>query len=90
MLKTEFWQIIDASRKEADGDADAHIDTLTAALEELEPNELVSFQHWFEDYYQRADTWPLWGAAYLIGGGCSDDGLMVLKGWLVSGGVYIL
>jgi hypothetical protein len=90
MLKTEFWQIIDASRKEAGGDADAHLEALGEGLDALEPNELVSFQHWFDDYYRSADTWELWGAAYLIGGGCSDDGFMDFKGWLVTRGEKVL
>jgi hypothetical protein len=90
MLKTEFWKLIDDTRSQADGDADEHLETLQAALGELEPNELVSFQHWFDEYYGSADTWGLWGAAYVIGGGCSDDGFLDFKGWLVSRGEKVL
>lgn len=86
MLKSEFWKIIDDSRQEAGGDAEEHVATFAAAVNELEPNELVSFSHWYDDFYARADTWDLWGAAYIIGGGCSDDGFMDFKGWLISRG----
>jgi hypothetical protein len=86
MLKSEFWKLIDDSRHEAGGDAKAHAATFKSALDDLEPNELISFGHWFDDYYARADSWDLWGAAYVIGGGCSDDGFMDFKGWLVSRG----
>ncbi|MEQ1517260.1 MAG: DUF4240 domain-containing protein [Usitatibacteraceae bacterium] len=86
MLKAEFWQVIDATRNEAGGDADQHVETLRTRLDALEPQELVTFQHWFDDYYGRANTWALWGAAYVIGGGCSDDSFMDFKGWLVSRG----
>ncbi len=86
MLKSEFWKLIDDSRHEAGGDAEAHVDTFASALDELEPNELVSFSHWYDDFYARADTWEVWGAAYIIGGGCSDDSFMDFKGWLISRG----
>jgi hypothetical protein len=86
MLKTEFWSIIDDSRKEAGDDGEQHVETLKVALEELEPNDLISFQHWFDEYFNSADTWGVWGAAYVIGGGCSDDGFLDFKAWLVSRG----
>lgn len=86
MLKSEFWKLIDDTRHEAGGDIDAHLGAFKSALNDLEPNELVSFGHWFDDYYDRADSWELWGAAYVIGGGCSDDGFLDFKGWLVSRG----
>ncbi len=33
-----------------------------------------------------AYTWDLWGAAYLINGGCSDDGFAYFRAWLISCG----
>ncbi len=30
--------------------------------------------------------WDLWGAAYLIAGGCSDDGFADFRSWLISMG----
>ncbi len=86
MLKSEFWKLIDESRHEAGGDPKAHLAAFKSALNDLEPNELVSFGHWFDDYYASADSWAIWDAAYVIGGGCSDDGFMDFKGWLISRG----
>lgn len=31
-------------------------------------------------------TWNLWGAAYVINGGCSDDCFEYFRGWLVLQG----
>jgi hypothetical protein len=31
-------------------------------------------------------TNPLWAAAYLINGGCSDDGFEYFRGWLIAQG----
>ena len=86
MLKSEFWKLIDESRHEALGDTKLHVATFKSALDDLEPNELVSFGHWFDDYYASADSWELWDAAYLVGGGCSDDSFADFKGWLISRG----
>jgi hypothetical protein len=86
MLKSEFWKLIDDSRHEAGGNPKAHLAAFKSALNDLEPNELISFGHWFDDYYDRADTWELRGAAHLIKGGCTDDGFLGFKGWLISRG----
>jgi Protein of unknown function (DUF4240) len=36
-----------------------------------------------------AYRWDLWGAAYVIGGGCSDDGFIDFRSWLVAQGPKI-
>src|SRR5262249_53956418 len=48
--------------------------------------EIVEFDKIFREYWIRAYTWDLWGAAYIIDGGCSDDGFMDFRGWLISEG----
>jgi hypothetical protein len=86
MNKENFWKIIDSSRKAAENDPEVQIDTLGEALSGLSPEEIISFDLCMTEYYVRAYTWGLWGAAYVIGGGCSDDGFMDFRGWLVSKG----
>jgi Protein of unknown function (DUF4240) len=86
MDKPTFWKLIDASRKQAKGDPDAQLEILRSSLERLSPDEIVQFGRLFEEYHIKAYTWELWGAAYLIGGGCSDDGFLDFRGWLISRG----
>jgi len=86
MEKSTFWQLIDASRDDADGDAEAQIETLTERLSGLGSDEIVEFDRLFSEFHDRAYDWGLWGAAYIIGGGCSDDGFMDFRGWLISRG----
>ena len=31
-------------------------------------------------------TWELWGVAYILNGGCSDDGLEYFRAWALSRG----
>jgi hypothetical protein len=84
--RSQFWKIIDASRRKAKGDLDAQIEALREQLQELSPEEIVKFQEIFHEYRLRAYCWDLWGAAYIIGGGCSDDGFMDFRAWLISKG----
>jgi hypothetical protein len=84
--KTTFWQLIDVSREQAGGDLDEQVENLRARVEQLEPDDIVDFGNLFAEYWSRAYTWDLWGAAYIIGGGCSDDGFLDFRAWLISRG----
>jgi hypothetical protein len=86
MDEQEFWRIIESSRDEADGDPEEQMDALARILSKLPEKAIVEFDRMFGEYWVAAYTWPLWGAAYLVGGGCSDDGFMDFRGWLISRG----
>jgi len=81
-----FWNLIDASRRATRGDPEQQIGELKQALLSLTPNDIVAFDRILSANHNRAYSWDLWGAAYLIGGGCSDDGFMDFRGWLISRG----
>src|SRR5215471_19298721 len=86
MNTDQFWAIIDKSREASGGDPDRQMEQLEALLQEQDVADIVEFDRLFSELHNRAYTWPLWGAAYLIGGGCSDDGFMDFRGWLISRG----
>jgi hypothetical protein len=86
MDKPTFWKLIDSTRQLAEGNLDDHVELLRERLQALEPEDIVQFDKLFQEYWIRAYTWDLWGAAYIIGGGCSDDGFMDFRGWLISKG----
>src|SRR5262249_47624836 len=48
--------------------------------------ELGSFEAHFDRCLDRAYTHALWGAAYVIGGGCSDDGFWDFRSTLITCG----
>lgn len=52
----------------------------------MTPEELQSFQSHYDRLIGRANRWDLWGAAYVINGGCSDDGFRYFRDWLISEG----
>jgi hypothetical protein len=85
MPADKFWKIIEHATKSSD-DPDTQIEALRVALHELSLEEVIAFEMAFRRYLNQAYTWDLWGAAYVINGGCSDDGFEYFRRWLVSRG----
>jgi hypothetical protein len=48
--------------------------------------EIVSFGRHYDRVAAESHRQLLWAAAYLINGGCSDDGFDYFRGWLVTRG----
>jgi Protein of unknown function (DUF4240) len=85
MPADKFWRIIERAAQSAH-DPDAHAEALRTALHGLSLEEIISFEVAFRRYLNDAYTWDLWGASYVIHGGCSDDGFEYFRRWLVSRG----
>jgi hypothetical protein len=86
MDDSRFWSIIEAGGKKAISDPEPQITAVRKELTKLTPEELREFQHLYNEKLAHAYTWDLWGAAYLINGGCSDDGFHYFRSWLISRG----
>lgn len=80
MDKQAFWDLLEGLDPETAGGE------LAAQLDALEAEDIAAFQHHFDEEHARAYTWPLWGAAYLMEGGCSDDGFEYFRYGLISRG----
>lgn len=74
-----FWDIIEPGK-----DEEAPEESLRCRLEALQPGELVWFQEHFDALHAAAYRWDIWGAAYLLEGGCSDDGFIDFRYALIS------
>ncbi|WP_342722417.1 DUF4240 domain-containing protein [Bradyrhizobium sp. B097] len=85
MLADQFWEIMERAARFDDNPA-AHLDALRSELRGLTADQIKSFEVAFRRYLNKAYTWDLWGAAYVIHGGCSDDGFEYFRRWLVSKG----
>ena len=83
-----FWALIaDARAQAADpDDAEAVADQAKALLATYPPEEIVAAQRILSGILADSYRNPLWAAAYLINGGCSDDGFDYFRGWLVTQG----
>jgi hypothetical protein len=83
----QFWSILQVAYREA-GDGTTHdwFVALKKELARLPPPEILRFRRRFDELVRAADKTDLWGAAYLINGGCSDDGFHYFRCWLVGMG----
>lgn len=83
---TDFWAIIDDTVARSGGDEDGQLELLRQALKQLGEEELRRFIGYYAAAHTRAYDWNLWGAAFLINGGASDDGFAYFRDWLISRG----
>lgn len=86
MDRDTFWALVDRTRAATDGDPDAQEEALREALGQMPPAEIVDFERHASALLAESYRMRLWGAAYLINGGCSDDGFDYFRGWLVAQG----
>lgn len=78
----DFWALIEHS--DGDGDDD-RADLIVEHLAALPPEDIAGFARLLDGLRRRADTFHLWGAAWMICGGlCSDDGFFSFQAWLVG------
>jgi len=84
MKVDDFWALIEEHVIVDEGELE--LDALESALAKLAPEEIASFADIFTKLWLEAYGWELWGAAYLINGGCSDDGFDYFRAWLVGMG----
>jgi hypothetical protein len=82
----QFWKIVVAGKRKSLDDLDHQLDAVRKRLKKLLPKEVQQFYRLFNQKLADAFSWDLWGAAYLINGGCSDDGFYYFRAWLVSRG----
>lgn len=86
MDENTFWDIVETARVAAKGSHRAQLDELERLLSTRTPTELREFDALFEQFNRRAYSWELWGAVYVINGGCSDDSFADFRSWLISRG----
>ena len=79
-----FWQLVEEARAGSSGGGVAH--AVVALLARREVGEIVAAQQSLWTLMARSYRSPLWAAAFLINGGCSDDGFDYFRGWLILQG----
>jgi hypothetical protein len=83
-----YWHLVWTARSAVGEQAsvDEIADRVVALLVEQGPAEIRDADNHFMTLAAQAYGWPLWGAAYVMNGGCSDDGFDYFLGWLVGQG----
>jgi hypothetical protein len=80
-----FWDVIESARADSShaggkGFAEALVDRLVTLPEE----EILAWQERFGETHGAVYRWDVWAAAYLIGGGCSDDSFTDFRAGLIA------
>jgi Protein of unknown function (DUF4240) len=86
MTLDQFWNIVESVHRASGGDMDKKCELLDAELRRLPLDEVRSFHAYFYECLDRAYSWEVWAAAYIIGGGCSDDKFSDFRSTLISMG----
>jgi hypothetical protein len=80
-----FWEIIETARASARRDRPFH-EALTDHLATLTEQDILEYYECFEKMHGALYRRDLWAAAYLIGGGCSDDSFIDFRAGLIAQG----
>ncbi|TFE22574.1 DUF4240 domain-containing protein [Cohnella luojiensis] len=82
MTSNFFWELINNSKK----NGVEQVEWLTKELIKKNSEEIIQFEIEFKNKLEQSYTSSLWGAAFVIMGGCSDDGFDYFRCWLISRG----
>ena len=86
MDREQFWALIEAAKTATGGDCQAQAGQLVAALTDRSVDEALAWDRIYGELMAESYRWELWGAAFLINGGCGDDGFDYFRGWLLGQG----
>jgi hypothetical protein len=79
-----FWRLIAETRNAAGNDTGRQSQLLEERLTHLSPQQIVEFARFRHRLDERAYTYNLWAAAYVIDDGCSDDCFRDFRAYLIS------
>jgi len=86
MDEEQFWKIIQTVKDNSQGDYELHYEELAKQLHSLLPDDIILFANSFRFFRGQANTWELWGAIYIIQGGCGDDSFNDFREWVIGKG----
>lgn len=83
--KDSFWKLIQSAKETCGQDMDAMMDFLKDRLVSMGPEQAQNFHDILHAYEDLADKFGLWDAAGVMKGyGCSDDGFIDFRAWLIA------
>lgn len=81
----EFWKIIQETSS-ISSNQEVQSSALRNILKKSHPEDIKKFIGVFDRLMYKTYSWNLWGAAYTIHGGASDDSFEDFRKWLISRG----
>ena len=86
MDEDQFWKIIQTTKDHSNDDFEEQQEALAKELRKLVPDDIILFGNRFRYFRGQANTWELWGAIYIIHGGCGDDSFNDFREWVIGQG----
>lgn len=84
MDEAGFWRLTAETRQASGDDTGRQSSLLEERLRHLSPQAIVDFQRIRHRLDEGLYTWDVWGAAYVIEDGCSDDCFRDFRAYLIS------
>ncbi len=84
-----FWELIERTRGGNNSDFQKQTELIKTELLQLSEQELIECEDIFDNLMREAYLPDLWEVAYIINCGCSDDGFMDFRDWLICQGKNI-
>lgn len=84
----QFWKLIEDARSQIPDpdDGDAVAEQASTLLATRPKQEIAAAERILWELMTASYRNPLWAAAYVVNGGCSDDGFDYFRGWLITQG----
>ena len=86
ITKDTFWELISQAKERCGQDQDAFAQWLEDRLTEMGPEQALHFDAIIHGYRDLAYKYGIWSAASILCDGCSDDGFIDFRGWLIAQG----
>ncbi|WP_432156548.1 DUF4240 domain-containing protein [Streptomyces sp. bgisy153] len=79
-----FWSIIESARSSAAVSGALFDEALVDLLAGCPPQGILEYAEQFDEVHDALYRWNVWAAAYVIGGGCSDDSFMDFRAGVIA------
>jgi hypothetical protein len=86
MKTDDFWAVIARATADRPSSPAEVAKRAAADLATRDPEEIVAWARHFDKVMVASGKEDLWAAAYLINGGCSEEGFDNFRGWLIAHG----
>ena len=84
MNREAFWEVLDSAMSAAGYDRAKLPAALREELLGLDEDDVLEFARHFHEARVEAFRWELWAAAWVAGGGASEEDFSDFRDWLVS------
>lgn len=86
MEESLFWKLIEPVAKIPSHKVNKQERRMKKVLKKLSDEQLISFYLMYDQLHWNAERWDIWEVAYHTCGGCSDDGFIYFRNWLIGRG----